>query len=235
MASCVGAESPEQLKDPVGLAFQGADRVVGRRRSIGAELQEPSQRDQAAEIAHPFGLSRLAIAERWEADLPRARRDSQDLAKRRSESVTELERLTLRQLRRHDAAMPAGAVRLCENPVVVAAAADQLGADCAPLLCVNGRPSAAVWRLLDLLAQGGSRFAYHGDVQAARRVGDRQEDASARPSDVTIPVTEVREMETISTRTPIPSRAVTACSSETFANANREAGVSGTPSLSRMP
>ncbi|MFI6387490.1 TIGR02679 family protein [Nonomuraea sp. NPDC050540] len=69
---------------------------------------------------------------------------------------------TLRQLRRAGP-IAAGLVRLCENPVVVAAAADDLGAACPPLVCVNGRPSAAVWRLLGLLAAGGSSFAYHGD------------------------------------------------------------------------
>src|SRR5690606_7206285 len=48
-------------------------------------------------------------------------------------------------------------------PVVVAAAADELGPSCPPLVCAGGRPSAAVWRLLDLLASGGAMFAYHGD------------------------------------------------------------------------
>jgi uncharacterized protein (TIGR02679 family) len=73
--------------------------------------------------------------------------------------------LTLRQLRCHDEALPAGRgpVRICENPVVIAAAADELGSRCAPLVCVGGQPSAAVWRLLDLLAAGGARFRYHGD------------------------------------------------------------------------
>ena len=56
-----------------------------------------------------------------------------------------------------------GLVRICENPVVVAAAADELGPSCPPLVCGGGRPSAAVWRLLDLLSEGGGRFAYHGD------------------------------------------------------------------------
>ncbi len=71
--------------------------------------------------------------------------------------------LTLRQLRCHDAALPAGLVRVCENPVVVAAAADELGRGCPPLVCVGGQPSAAGWRLLDLLAAGGAEFRYHGD------------------------------------------------------------------------
>jgi uncharacterized protein (TIGR02679 family) len=71
--------------------------------------------------------------------------------------------LTLRQLRCHDEPLRAGPVRICENPVVVAAAADELGARCQPLVCVGGQPSAAGWRLLELLAVGGAVFGYHGD------------------------------------------------------------------------
>ena len=76
--------------------------------------------------------------------------------------------LTLRQLRCHAEAvttrpLPAARVRICENPVVVAAAADELGAGCRPLVCVGGQPSAAGWRLLELLAAGGAEFDYHGD------------------------------------------------------------------------
>ena len=71
--------------------------------------------------------------------------------------------LTLRQLRCHDEPLPAGPVRICENPVVIAAAADELGSRCTPLVCVGGQPSAAVWLLLDLLAAGGAQFRYHGD------------------------------------------------------------------------
>jgi uncharacterized protein (TIGR02679 family) len=71
--------------------------------------------------------------------------------------------LTLRQLRCHDEPLPAALVRICENPVVVAAAADELGARCQPLVCVGGQPSAAGWQLLGLLAAGGAEFGYHGD------------------------------------------------------------------------
>jgi uncharacterized protein (TIGR02679 family) len=31
------------------------------------------------------------------------------------------------------------------------------------LVCVGGQPSAAGWRLLELLAAGGAEFGYHGD------------------------------------------------------------------------
>lgn len=86
--------------------------------------------------------------------------------------------LTLRQLRCHGKPLPAGRVRICENPVVVAAAADELGARCRPLICVGGQPSAAGWQLLELLAAGGADFAYHGDfdwggVRIANSVGHR--------------------------------------------------------------
>jgi uncharacterized protein (TIGR02679 family) len=86
--------------------------------------------------------------------------------------------LALRQLRCHDEPLRAARVRMCENPVVVAAAADELGARCQPLVCVGGQPSAAVWRLLELLAAGGAQFDYHGDfdwggVRIARTVLQR--------------------------------------------------------------
>ena len=72
--------------------------------------------------------------------------------------------LTLRLLRCHDEALPSGSsVWICENPVVIAAAADELGSRCPPLVCVGGQPSAAGWRLLDLLAAGNAGFRYHGD------------------------------------------------------------------------
>ena len=86
--------------------------------------------------------------------------------------------LTLRQLRCHDKGLSVGLVRVCENPVVVAAAADELGSHCQPLVCVGGRPSAAGWQLLDLLAAGGAEFRYHGDfdwggVRIANAVRER--------------------------------------------------------------
>ena len=71
--------------------------------------------------------------------------------------------LTLRQLRCHTEPLRAGRVRICENPVVVSSAADELGARCQPLVCVGGQPSAAGLHLLELLAAGGAEFGYHGD------------------------------------------------------------------------
>lgn len=73
--------------------------------------------------------------------------------------------LTLRQLVRNEVGLGVGGgpVWMCENPIVLASAADELGPACPPLVCVNGQPSTAAWRLLDMLVAGGARLNYHGD------------------------------------------------------------------------
>ena len=55
------------------------------------------------------------------------------------------------------------AVFVCENPNLVAIAADRLGARCVPLVCTDGMPAAAQRTLLDQLAAAGARLQYHGD------------------------------------------------------------------------
>ena len=52
---------------------------------------------------------------------------------------------------------------VCENPNLLAIAADRLGGDCAPLACTEGMPAAAQRTLLSQLAQAGARLRYHGD------------------------------------------------------------------------
>ncbi|MCL2429569.1 MAG: TIGR02679 family protein, partial [Alphaproteobacteria bacterium] len=54
-------------------------------------------------------------------------------------------------------------VYVCENPNVVAIAADRLGAQCAPLVSTDGMPAAAQRTLLSQLAKEGARLRYHGD------------------------------------------------------------------------
>ncbi len=58
---------------------------------------------------------------------------------------------------------PGAEVFLCENPTVLAAAADRLGPDCPPLVCTEGQPGTAVTTLLDQLTATGARLRYHGD------------------------------------------------------------------------
>ena len=52
---------------------------------------------------------------------------------------------------------------VCENPNIVAWAADSLGLACAPLVCTDGMPAAAQRILLTRMAAGGARLRYHGD------------------------------------------------------------------------
>jgi uncharacterized protein (TIGR02679 family) len=76
-------------------------------------------------------------------------------------------RLSTRQLLRTppDFAPPivGGVVFVCENPSVVAAAANRLGRACRPLLCTEGQPKTALRLLLGRLTAAGARIAYHGD------------------------------------------------------------------------
>jgi uncharacterized protein (TIGR02679 family) len=60
-----------------------------------------------------------------------------------------------------------GAVRVCENPSVVEAAADELGPDCPPLVCTYGRPSTAAYALLRGLHAAGVPLLVSGDRDAA--------------------------------------------------------------------
>ncbi len=73
--------------------------------------------------------------------------------------------LSLRQLLRDPPAWGAvgRAVFVCENPNLVAIAADRLGAASAPLVCTDGMPAAAQRVLLQQLAGAGATLHYHGD------------------------------------------------------------------------
>ncbi len=54
-------------------------------------------------------------------------------------------------------------IHVCENPNLIAIAADRLGSDCAPMMCTDGMPSAAQRALLTQLKEAGARLKYHGD------------------------------------------------------------------------
>jgi uncharacterized protein (TIGR02679 family) len=54
-------------------------------------------------------------------------------------------------------------VYVCENPNLVAIAADHCGPDCAPLVCTDGMPAAAQRCLLSQLATARAQLCYHGD------------------------------------------------------------------------
>ena len=54
-------------------------------------------------------------------------------------------------------------VFVCENPNLLAIAADRWGRCCAPMVCTDGMPAAAQRCLLSQLAQAEARLCYHGD------------------------------------------------------------------------
>lgn len=54
-------------------------------------------------------------------------------------------------------------VHVCENPNLLAIAADALGTRCAPLVCTEGMPAAAQRTLLAQLQRAGAALRYHGD------------------------------------------------------------------------
>lgn len=64
-------------------------------------------------------------------------------------------------------------VFVCENPNLLAIAADRWGAGCAPLVSTDGMPAAAQRCLLSQLAQAGARLRYHGDFDwSGLRIGN---------------------------------------------------------------
>ncbi len=91
-------------------------------------------------------------------------------------------RITFRQLRRapdwrlqQDSS---GSIYVCENPSVVAAAAERWGSFCRPLVCVEGQPNLAAEQILQAAQNQGFGLHYHGDfdwggVQIGRRLWQR--------------------------------------------------------------
>ena len=74
-------------------------------------------------------------------------------------------------------------VFVCENPNLLAIAADQLGPSCAPLVCTDGMPAAAQRVLLTQLRAAGAALHYHGDFDwPGLRIGNQMvREHGARP------------------------------------------------------
>ena len=77
--------------------------------------------------------------------------------------------LTLRQLLRQPTewAVSGQPLFVCENPTIVAEAAERLGTACAPLIATVGQPGAAVFTLLDQLGAAGAVFHVRADLDGA--------------------------------------------------------------------
>jgi len=74
-------------------------------------------------------------------------------------------------------------VFVCENPNLLAIAADRLGPRCAPLVCTDGMPAAAQRILLTQLRAAGAQLHYHGDFDwPGLRIGNHMfREHNARP------------------------------------------------------
>lgn len=74
-------------------------------------------------------------------------------------------------------------IHVCENPNLLAIAADRLGSGCRPLVSTDGMPAAAQRTLLGQLAAAGARLYYHGDFDwpGLRIAGRILADFPARP------------------------------------------------------
>ncbi|HQX53005.1 MAG TPA: TIGR02679 family protein, partial [Planctomycetaceae bacterium] len=76
-------------------------------------------------------------------------------------------RITSRQLLRHppqfDPTSLGERVYVCENPSVLAAAANALGRACPPMVCIDGQPTTAAHLLLTALTRAKLTLWYHGD------------------------------------------------------------------------
>ncbi|MGH8931627.1 MAG: TIGR02679 family protein [Egibacteraceae bacterium] len=134
-------------------------------------------------------------------------------------------RLTLRQLLRHEPrfspAVTGHTVFVCENPSVIAAAADRLGPASAPLVCLDGQRKTAARTLLDLLSASGVALTYHGDFDwGGIRIGNvMHRDHAARPWRFSTP-----DYHATHGGTPLEGRPVPARWDPTLAPALSEAG-----------
>lgn len=72
-------------------------------------------------------------------------------------------RLTLQQQATDDVLPKPADVFVCENPAVLRVAASNLGADCPPLVCTEGMPSAACHKLLGSAVAQGARLHWRAD------------------------------------------------------------------------
>ncbi len=72
-------------------------------------------------------------------------------------------RLTLQQQATGDVLPKPADVFVCENPAVLRVAASSLGADCPPLVCTEGMPSAACHKLLGSAVAQGARLHWRAD------------------------------------------------------------------------
>lgn len=148
-----------------------ADRDLGRLvcRAVAAthDLRAPERRRDFRKTWEAVGvvpdeLSVTALA----LNLPATGDSLTDEMLRAHAARGEPCRVTFRHLRLHapQFARPSdGPLYVCENPSIVASAAERLAVNSRPLVCLEGQPNLAALRLLHLAGRAGWILAYHGD------------------------------------------------------------------------
>ncbi len=155
-------------KAEAGLALRAAALIA---RWPAPPSTAPERRRLWAEVGvacDPLSTDVLTLGLRPQGDglLARHLRDSS--------AEGEPRRITLRELMRSPltVARPTP-VFICENPSVVAAAADRLRESCATIVCVEGVPSTAARILLRGLESSGATLRFHTDFDwAGLRIGN---------------------------------------------------------------
>lgn len=143
-------------------------RALARHWRGGVALANPDERSVWAHAGVLLGgdITSAVLTLRLPVrDAAQPSAEPLDAALERYRRIAEPTWLTLRQLLRHP---PGWSVRqrdvfVCENPAVLAEAAERLGHAAAPMVTTWGRPNAAVLTLLEQLEAAGAVLHYHGD------------------------------------------------------------------------
>lgn len=159
-AECLGDAHALDAGQPVSALVR---RALARHWRGGVALVHPDERSTWAHAGVLQGgditsaVLNLRLPVRGESGL--------DAALVHHHRLAEPGWLTLRQLLRHPPAWDVEGrdIFVCENPAVLAEAAERLGDRAAPLVATWGRPGAAVLTLLEQLEAAGAVLHYHGD------------------------------------------------------------------------
>ena len=160
-ASVTGDSHALDLGQPVGTLVMRLARVLGRNESDEQSLDRRDVWANVGVLCDELSAPVLVL------NLRGSEATATDRALATHADVGEPYRLSTRQLLRQPpdfaAALAGRTVFVCENPSVVGAAANQLGVQSAPLVCVDGQVKTAARLVMQQLTSAGARLVYHGD------------------------------------------------------------------------
>ena len=159
-AECLGDAHALDVGEPVAALVR---RALARYWRGGVPLAQPDERSIWAHAGVLLGgdITSAVLVHRLPTQGGKPLDDALAIHYREAEPTW----LTLRQLLRDPPAWACAGrdVYVCENPSILAEAAERLGARCAPLIVTWGRPGAAVLTVLEQLEAAGAVLHYRGD------------------------------------------------------------------------